>query len=164
MPYIRDMGLLKPSLIVLTLFLLLPLSCPLLRADTVNPLSTLPPSLRHPATPNTEPHPDNMFTEMAIDKKISKHVMKDIEIHASSQSLPTRIHPQTITITILGPPFESVDAASFKKKIAAYVNVEHLSAGVYVKPARIKLPEGYVLVEARPEIFLLEIKPEDNSN
>jgi len=158
------MGFIKLFLIYLTLFLLFPLGCPLLRADTANPLSTLPPSFRHPAAPDTQPPPDNMFTEMAIDKKISKHVMKNIEIHASSQTVPTRIHPQTITITILGPPFEPVDPASFKKKIAAYVNVEHLTAGVYVKPARIKLPEGYVLVDARPEIFLLEIKPEEIFN
>lgn len=101
-----------------------------------------------------------MLLDMAKSKEIRKHVVEDMELNPANEAVPVRIHPRTITITVLGP---SADEA-LRNQITAYIDNTHLRAGVYVRPAKIRLPGGYVLVDARPEIFVLEIKPEKKPN
>lgn len=160
MPHLLDMGLIRQFLIYSSVVLVLIVSGPDLWADGPGPLATPALSSRAREPLGTEAYPDSVFHDMAENKEIRKHVVADIELNAANEAVPVQIHPRTITITILGP---SADG-QLRKRITAYVDNTQLSAGVYVRPAKIRLPEGYVLVDARPEIFVLEINPEKKSN
>ena len=100
----------------------------------------------------------SFFEDFSQNQKVRKHRFTDIPIKLRGQSAKVRLHPRTITITILGPAFDPAKKAALEKKIEAYIELASVSTGVSVKPAKIRLPRGYVLLDAKPEIFVVEIK------
>ncbi len=100
----------------------------------------------------------HLFEASSLDQGISKQRFKNLEIQIYNNSRKTLVHPRTIAITILGPPFDPGRAAALENEIAAYINVAGFSPGFYVRPAKVLLPKGYVLVDANPELFVVEIK------
>ncbi|MFO7838786.1 MAG: hypothetical protein R6X08_04725 [Desulfosalsimonadaceae bacterium] len=79
-------------------------------------------------------------------------------MHIKNKSDAAKIHPGTISITILGPDAAEVGTDdTLRKRISVYVDAAKAPEGISVKPARIRLPDGYVLIKADPELFLLDL-------
>ena len=101
---------------------------------------------------------DSFLENFSLTQNVRKHQFKDLPIKLHSTSVKARLHPRAVTITILGPALEPAKKAALKKKIIAYIDLTKVSPGVYVRPAKIRLPPGYVLLDAKPEIFVVEVK------
>lgn len=103
------------------------------------------------------------ITDVSIENGPSKQQLTNLPVHAEKTGAAIRIHPPTIDITLLGPPAEPKEADEVKNAAFAYIQTNGLAAGIYVRPARIILPDGYVLTDAKPELFVVEITEEEQT-
>ncbi|MDZ7833296.1 MAG: hypothetical protein U5L07_16235 [Desulfobacterales bacterium] len=109
---------------------------------------------------DSRPVPDKAaqsITDVPIENGPIKQQLMSLPIHAEKTGAAIRIHPPSIDITLLGPASEPKAPDELKNAAFAYIQANGLAAGIYVRPARIILPEGYVLIDARPELFVVEI-------
>lgn len=117
-----------------------------------------------PSKPKTRQTPSNgAITDTTIKTEMTKQRVTNLKIQAERPGAAIRIHPQTIDITVLGPLSDPGEANDLKKNIFAYIDLSQSAPGVYARPARIILPEGYVLIDATPEIFVVEIRLTKNT-
>jgi len=100
---------------------------------------------------------NSVITDAPIENGDIKKHLKNLPIQIEKPGASIRVHPQSISITVLGPPPEPKEGDLLGKAAFAYIETEGLATGVYVRPARIILPNGYVLIDAVPELFVLEI-------
>ena len=106
---------------------------------------------------------DSFFDDFSLNQKdqnVRKHRFANLPITLRGKSEKARLHPRSLSITILGPAVDPAEKAALKKKIIAYIDLARIRPGVYVKPAKIRLPPGYVLLDAKPEIFVVEVRDE----
>jgi hypothetical protein len=98
------------------------------------------------------------------NEPVTRHPIKAVPIQALPRADKIRINPAAIDLTLLGPPSgETHDLTDLRGEILAYIDVESLDPGMYVKPARIRLPSGYVLIQADPEVFVVEVFSDGNT-
>ena len=105
---------------------------------------------------------DQTITDTTIKTEMSKQRVRDLKIQVPTNGANIRIHPQTIDIIVLGPTFDMDQDNELKKNIHAYIRLNQSKPGLYARPARIILPEGYVMIDATPQVFIVEIKPAEN--
>ena len=117
-----------------------------------------------PSKPRPRQTPSSAaITDTTIKTEMTKQRVTNLKIQAERPGAAIRIHPQTIDIIVLGPLSDPSEANDFKKSVFAYIDLNQSAPGVCARPARIVLPEGYVLIDAIPEIFVVEIKPTENT-
>ncbi len=165
MPDLLVSHLIKPFLIGLILFPLLhPMGFEQRNGGVVFAESLEKnPSVDSHETPPKKESEESIITDMSITNGTTKRLVKDKKIQAKNAPDNIRIYPPTIDIIVLGPPFDLAQNKGLQNDISAYINTEGLTPGIYVRPARIILPEEYVMVDANPEIFVIEIQPNENS-
>lgn len=95
----------------------------------------------------------------ALSRGVDRKRIQEMKVHIKNQTGAAKIHPRSIALTVLGPDGEAEGADALRDRISVYVDAAQASAGISVKPARIRLPDGYVLITADPQLFLLEISP-----
>jgi len=95
----------------------------------------------------------------AFSRGVDLKRIQELKVHIKNQTGAVEIHPRRIALTVLGPDGEAEGADALRERISVYVDAAQASAGISVKPARIRLPDGYVLIKADPQLFLLEISP-----
>jgi len=98
-----------------------------------------------------------VITDAPIKNGAAKQEITHLPIHAEKSGTVIRVHPPAIDVTLLGPPPEPKAGNALKKAVFAYIRVKGLAPGVYVRPTRMILPDGYVLIDAAPELFVVEI-------
>jgi hypothetical protein len=109
------------------------------------------------------PPAGGFLNELPYQPEVSRHTVEAVNIQAHHAQFETRVHPETIKLTILGSAAQpAVPEMELRERITAYIAVDRLKPGVYVKPAKIRLPDGFALIDASPEIFVVEIAPGEN--
>jgi len=103
-----------------------------------------------------------IITDTTIKNGTTKRLIKNIDVQIKNATENVRIHPRTIDITIIGPPLDPTTEGGLKNDIVVYIDIKRRTSGICVKPARVVLPGEYVMIEATPEIFIVEIKPESD--
>ena len=99
----------------------------------------------------------SLITDTPIKNGNTQKHLKNMAIHVEKPGANVRVHPPSIAITVLGPPPEPKADEALRQAAFVYIDAEGLAPGIYVRPARIILPDGYVLIDAAPELFVLEI-------
>lgn len=122
-----------------------------------------PTSLNTHETASGEKSEGLIITDTTIKNETMKREVKNLNIQAKNAPENIRIHPRTINLTVLGPPSDPTEDESLRNDIFVYIDMEKLTPGIYVRPARIILPEEYIMIDATPEIFVIEIKPEKDA-
>lgn len=113
-----------------------------------------------PSNPKDQQAPSNgSIKDTTIKTEMTKQRVTDLKIQAERPGSAIRIHPETIDVTVLGPLSDPNAANDLKKNIFVYIALTESAPGIYARPARIILPEGYVLIDATPEVFLVESNP-----
>lgn len=97
--------------------------------------------------------------EIFIEEKRVTKRFGDIVVEGAGTSYSYSFRPETISIEINGP-MNIVEKMTAEADIRAYVDLEGLSPGVYVRPVAISLPLNTMLEAATPEVFSVEIGPE----
>ena len=129
---------------------------------------SIDPAQNAPNLPLVNPQPNEIqkkqtITDTTIKTEMSKQRVRDLKIQVPTNGPSICLHPQTIDLTVLGPTFDPSQNNNLKKNISAYIRVNKTKPGLYARPARIILPQGYVLVEATPQVFIVEIKSTKNT-
>jgi len=96
-------------------------------------------------------------TEIRIREKITTRKFKDLPVEARHAGHPFSITPSSISINVKGPLL-ALEKLQTEEGIRIYVDLKGLQPGVYVRRANIALPLNITLVDAKPEIFTVEIR------
>ena len=99
----------------------------------------------------------SVITDTPIKNGDTQKHLTNMPIHVEKPGATVRVHPQSIAITVLGPRPEPKADEAIRQATFVYIDAAGLASGVYIRPARIILPDGYVLIDAAPELFVLEI-------
>lgn len=154
MPKSLVIRLMKPFLISLMLIALIHSLGLSVKAEEAGE----PSSAEETETAPVHGKPDTpVITDAPIKKGNTQKHLKNMPIHVEKPGATVRVHPPSIAITVLGRRPQPKADEAIRKTAFVYIDAEGLAPGVYVRPARIILPDGYVLIDAAPELFVLEI-------
>ncbi len=95
--------------------------------------------------------------QIEIGEEIGTRKFPDIPVYGKGGKQKHDIRPRLIHLEISGPLL-ILDKLQAKNQLKAYVDLENLGPGVYVRRASIPLPLGTSLVSVEPEIFTITIK------
>lgn len=93
--------------------------------------------------------------EIVVEQKIVEKWL-DIAVRATGDEYKHVITPDRIEILLRGP-MNTLENLSQYNGIEAFVNLEGLEPGTYVRRAVIKPPLNTTLVEAKPEVFTVKV-------
>lgn len=96
--------------------------------------------------------------DVIIEENIVVKKFSGIVVEGRYTEYPYQIKPPIIDITVKGPEL-FLSASSAKNAIQAYLDLTHLTPGVYPRSAKINLPIGVTLLEADPGVFTVTINP-----
>ncbi|MBS3732662.1 MAG: hypothetical protein KGY42_07115 [Desulfobacterales bacterium] len=97
---------------------------------------------------------------IVIEKQLVEKTFENVPIQTRHAVFPSRIQPDTVTVTLRTSVLEFSDSFS-KTDIQAYIDLKGLGPGIYVKPAAIRLPDHARLVGVEPRVFTLQIQSPD---
>lgn len=95
--------------------------------------------------------------EVNIIEQIETRKFPDVPVHGKGGKQNYSISPNRIHLEISGPLL-TLDKLQAEKKLTAYVDLENLGPGVYVRRASIPLPLKTSLIRVEPEVFTITIK------
>ncbi len=93
--------------------------------------------------------------EIGVKEKIVEKWL-DIAIQATGSNYRYVISPDRIKIFLRGP-MNTLRKLTQENAVQVYVDLKGLEPGTYVRPAVIKPPLDTTLVEAKPEVFTVEV-------
>jgi YbbR domain-containing protein len=94
--------------------------------------------------------------QINIEEKVVVRLFEDIPVEGRNTVFPVKISPPNINIDVRGPENDLSDL-TFRDDIKAYVDLESLPPGVYVRRAQFTLPVGSTYVGTDPEVFTVTI-------
>ncbi len=101
--------------------------------------------------------PQIITVSVDVKKKRVVRTFKNIPVALVNTPFKCSLSPAAITIGVKGP-YDAVHKKDIKQKITAYIDLDGVKPGVYVRKAVIELPVGLIMTKAEPEIFTVKIK------
>ena len=109
-----------------------------------------------PESLTVESASDLLYAKIFIEERVITKTFSRIVVDGLGTSLRYAIRPETVSIEVRGP-MNVVERMEGNEDIHAYVDLEALSPGIYVRPAAISLPLNTTLVEVSPEVFSITL-------
>jgi YbbR domain-containing protein len=97
-----------------------------------------------------------ILAHVVIRERVVDKIFNNVVIIGKQTPYVYRIAPPTITIKVKGPS-NLIEKLSEDSGIQAYIDLDGLKPGVYKKRATITLPVKITLIDAKPEIFKINI-------
>jgi YbbR domain-containing protein len=97
-----------------------------------------------------------IFAHVVIREQIIDKIFDNIPVIGKQTPYVYRITPPTITIKVKGPS-NLIEKLSGSRGIQAYIDLQDLKPGRYKKRATITLPVKTALIDAKPEMFDINI-------
>ena len=97
--------------------------------------------------------------EIVVEPRMAEKWMK-LPVRATGGNKAYVITPDRIEILLRGPA-QAVKSLNKQDGVQAYVDLEGLEPGTYVRPVIIKPPLDITLVEAKPEVFTVKVLKKD---
>jgi YbbR domain-containing protein len=98
-----------------------------------------------------------IIAEIKIDEKIASKTFENLPVLGKNAKYPFTISPATISIIIKGP-VHILNKIQPDSGIQIYIDLGDLKPGTYSKKTSISLPLKTILVEAKPDVFKVNIK------
>ena len=97
-----------------------------------------------------------IFAHVVIGERVIDKIFNNIPVIGKQTPYVYRITPTTITIKVKGPS-NLIEKLSEDRGIQAYIDLQDLKPGKYKKRATITLPVKITLIDAKPEMFDINI-------
>ncbi len=108
------------------------------------------------SSPNIRPTGDSLVeVEIVVQEKIAETWM-DIGVQVKGTKYTYEITPDRIQLLIRGPE-NTIKKLAQGNGIRAYLNLKGLGPGMHVHPAVIEPPLNTTMLEAKPEVFTVEL-------
>lgn len=98
-----------------------------------------------------------ILAKVLINEQLTTKTFDNIPVKGNGSLFVYRITPPIITIKVKGP-VNMIDKLYGNNRVQVYVDLKGLKPGVYRKRATITLPVKTTLIDAKPEIFKINIE------
>ena len=92
-----------------------------------------------------------------VQQQLVSRTLEAIPIQIRNAEAAASIKPRTIMIQVKGP-FETLEDEQLLKQIEAFIDLSHLTEGVYVRHVNVNIPVGLMMTDASPQVFTITIE------